>query len=111
MDAFPLAATILSCLAFVLDKAYWTFTNTFNFEDDLGCKYSSKLIHTTSFKLRPNKQKLLTWETFPIGPGQAYMTLSLAIDLEDDLGSWAQFHKLILGTSLELNQIINTWTF
>ena len=102
---------MLSCLAFVLDKAYWTFTNTFNFEDDLVCKYSSKLIHTRSLKLRPNKQKLLAWETFPIGPRQVYMTLSPTIDLEDDLGSWAQFQKLFQGTSLKLNQIINTWIF
>ena len=45
-QVFPLSS-MLSCLAFVLDKAYGTFTNTFNFEDDPGCKYSSKLIHTT----------------------------------------------------------------
>ena len=48
---------------------------------------------------------------FAIGPGQAYMTLIMAFDLDDNLGSWAQFHKLIHTTSFRINQIINTWIF
>ena len=51
-------------------------------------------------------QQLLT-EMFGILPGQAYMTLIMTFDLEDDLGSRAQFQKLIQTTSFELNQIIN----
>ena len=43
-------------------------------------------------------QELLTWETFAIGPGKAYMTLIMTFDLENDLGSWAQFQQLIHAT-------------
>ena len=48
---------------------------------------------------------------FAIGPGQAYMTLIMTFDLDDNLGSWAQFQKLIHTTSFRMNQIINTLIF
>ena len=42
---------------------------------------------------------------------KAYMTLIMTFDLDDNLGSWAQFQKLIHTTSFRINQIINTWIF
>ena len=41
---------------------------------------------------------------FAIGPGQAYMTLIMTFDLDDNLGSWVQFQKLIHTTSFIINQ-------
>ena len=31
---------------------------------------------------------------FAIGPGQAYMTLIMTFDLDNNFGSWAQFQKI-----------------
>ena len=70
----------------------------------LDPKSSLKLIDTTSFKLRPNPTVANSIEV-------CHMAWAMKIDLEDDLGSWAQFPKLIKITSFELNQIINTWIF
>ena len=66
----------------LLDKVYWNFTITLNFEDDLGSEiqFINWLIHHLNYE----------------------------DDHEDDLGSWAQFQKLVQ-TTFELSQIINTW--
>ena len=74
----------------------------------------------TSFKLRPSNQHLEL-----VNPRVADLTdvyhrawtslhdIDHAFDLDDNLGSWAQFQKLIHTTSFRINQStwINTWIF
>ena len=118
--SFSEAAAKLSCLAFLLDKVYWTFTITLDFEDDLKSWFPFKnwfIQHHLNLdqKLRPNEYLDFVNPIVVDLKNICHRARASLHDVDHDIWPWRwhwiQFQKLIQTPSFELNQILNTWIF